>query len=245
MDDKERTTFQNTMLQYVHPTPGWVEPDNSGLLRWGYEILPEKVEACLTYLYQFVPYDAMQMIALLVHKGGLSLDKATSTVMALRRGETFKAETPLATRENDKILVAGPFSGLSIKEFHESNLPDWVHNIVTQYESAQELKGPVPVDGEPNWKTTLPTQGVYSDLAIGICSGGEDYYEIQRQFDLELKKMEIEKLKLEVEKLKIVNDLLEQGKSATSVVIKDPTDKTAINLDLSVGQGSAVVEVQP
>ncbi|GIK73613.1 MAG: hypothetical protein BroJett021_26010 [Chloroflexota bacterium] len=242
-NDKDRNAFRNAMLQYVRPTPGWVEPDNEGVLRWGYEILPDQVAACLTYLYQFVPYDLMQMTAVLVAKG-LSQDAAMSSLLALKPGESLRLETKLVPRNITRILVPGPFHNVTIKDFQETKLPQWVQHIVDQYQEAQKQKGPVAVDGQPSWKTTLPTQGVWADLGLGICSGGEDYYEIQRQFDLELKRMEIEKLQLEVEKLRLENQALEQGKPPASVVIKNPTDSTSINLDFTIPKTGAEVEIK-
>lgn len=242
-NEKDRNAFRNTMLQFVRPTPGWVEPDNAGVLRWGYEILPDQVEACLTYLYQFVPYELYQMVALLSAQG-LGQEAALSGILALQPGQRLTLDANVRLSENKKILAAGPFQNVTVKEFKEAKLPQWVAHIVDQYNRAQQHTGPVAVDGQPSWKTTFPTQGVWADLGLGICSGGEDYYEIQRQFDLELKKLEVEKLKLEVEKLKLENQSLAQGKAPASFVIHNPTEKTAINLALSVPSSGAEVDIK-
>ena len=72
---------------------------------------------------------------------------------------------------------------------------------------------------------------------LGLCSGCEDYFEVQRQFDLELKKLEVAKLELEIEKLKLQNQHYSTTGSVSTVVVKNPTDKTSVNLDLELKAG--------
>ncbi len=257
--DEQRKAFQSTMLQYVQPSPGWVEPDQNAALRWGYEIIPGLEDQALMYLYKFVPYSAAQMIARAL-SGGVEHEVAYEAIGAkyvaasiagpLRKPSVSSLEAGTAARttaatvqvhDTDKILIPGPFHGWSFEDF-KLRIPDWVKSIINQFQGLE--RGPIKVDGKDTWTTTLPTQGVYSDLALGICSGAEDYYEIQRQFDLELKRAEIEKLKLEVAKLELEKQFMEQGKPESSVLIKNPTDNVAISLGVNASNTSTQVEIQ-
>jgi hypothetical protein len=239
-DDKDRTDFQNNMLKFVRPTTGWVEPDNSGLLRWAYEILPEQVEKCLSYLYKFVPYDIRQFAGVLV-KNGFSSEAANNALLSRKAGEAVRMEI-VPQQVEKKILVPGPFYDMPIKDYIDKQLPAWVRSVVGEFEVAQANVGIVNVEGEQNWKVTLPTQGVYADLSLGICSGGEDYYEVQRQFDLELKRLEIKKLELEVERLKLENERFEQDKPASSLTITSPPEQSSLNVNLTPAKGDTQVK---
>jgi hypothetical protein len=234
----ERETFQNTMLQYVRPTPGWMEPDENGALRWAYEVIPGKEIELLKYLYKFIPFSPMQVVGVLLLQG-ISVKEAEDTV--LRVEDKLLLDKASRTKT---IRIEGPFNRMSFKKYETEVLPQWIQHIMNQFNMAKHNVGPIQVDGQPHYLITLPTQGVYADLALGICSGAEDYYAIQRQFDLELKKMEIEKLKLEVEKLSLENQILKQNKGVTSVLVKDPTDETSINIGLDLAKTSTEIEVK-
>ncbi len=257
--EEDKKSFQNTMLQYVHPTPGWIEPDEKGALRWGYEILPGQEEALLNYLYHFLPYSVNQMMAQAILLN-IDLESAQRAILAKHAGKPirgigwsplqfdiqprgFMTETPLNLPESNNILVPGIFYGKTKNEF-TIMAPEWVKNIIKQFNQLQETIGAIKIVEKDNWKVTLPTQGIYADLALGICSGAEDYYEIQRQYDLELKKLEIEKLRLEVEKRNLENLFYQQGKSSSSVVIKNPTDQTAINVGVNIANTPTELEIK-
>ena len=68
------------------------------------------------------------------------------------------------------------FKGKTIAAF-EAELPEFIIDIMTQLEDVRSVQNPVE-----SWEATLPTQGVYADLTLGLCSGAEDYLEIQRQY---------------------------------------------------------------
>jgi hypothetical protein len=55
---EQRELFRSTMLRFVRPSPGWIEPDEAGALRWGYEIFPTGETDALTFLYGFLPASA-------------------------------------------------------------------------------------------------------------------------------------------------------------------------------------------
>lgn len=218
--------FQQRMLRFVRPSPGWVETDESGRIRWAFEITPSLEVIALNYLYQFVPFQFLQLVGTLLDAGE-ELSDANNKALKFYAGHVIDE-----LREMPKtIMVSGPFHGIDINTFEEEALPKWVDDIISQFEETKEMIGPVIVDGEEFQKVTLPSNGVHADLSLGLCSGAEDYYEIQRQFDLEIKKLEVEKLKLEVEKLKILNKSLEKEKP--DVLIKNPSEKTSVNLNIS------------
>lgn len=94
---------------------------------------------------------------------------------------------------------------------------------------------------QKTWKETIPTHGIYAETMLGLCSGCEDYYEVQRQFDLETKKLEIEKLKEETEKLKILNQQLQQAPVGSNIVVKDAPDNSTFQLNLSAGPSQGTI----
>jgi hypothetical protein len=255
---EDRDDFQRTVLRYVRPTVGWVEPDEKGALRWGYEVVPGKEKELLTYLYEFLPYSAQQVlgraVAARMQAGAaataMTVRFARTVVPPYQRLATFRAsramaliaaETPhLELKETKTFLIPGPFNNKEVdrekwRKFAES----WTQkNVVDQLvKLRKDLGKPTSM-----WTTTLPTQGVYADLALGVCSGAEDYLEITRQFDLELKRMEIKRLQLEAEKLRLENDAYGQGQP--QVLVESDSDSTSVNLDLSVGEPPSKVEIK-
>ncbi|MEI6002434.1 hypothetical protein H3V53_36540 [Paraburkholderia bengalensis] len=294
ISDEERVEFRDTMLRYTRPSPGWIETDEAGALRWAYEILPEKDSPFLTYLYQFLPYSPQQLVGRAVAAGAdpwtAKAALATRYANAIpvkyhgtmqwqgspqmrkqlvewnayhrseKRGispadqlgdwlaaeaEIAQAFAPISLSSSDKVLARGVFYQKNLAELNQ-HINEVVSNIADQLRKWRPTAGPTGLPAEcevRDWKITLPTSSVYADASLGVCSGAEDYFEIQRQFDLELKQLEIEKLRLQVEKLALENKVLEQGGAPSSVVIKNPTDQTAINLGLTVGT-PAEVDIQ-
>jgi len=87
---------------------------------------------------------------------------------------------------------------------------------------------------QSSWRSTIPTHGIYAETLLGMCSGCEDYYEIQRQLELESKNLEIEKLKIEVERLKILNERSKQEPYGSNIVIKNPPQDSALRLGIGM-----------
>ncbi|UVI29273.1 hypothetical protein [Paenibacillus spongiae] len=252
---EDREEFRNTILQYVRPAPSWIEPDEKGALRWGYEILPGQELPLLKYIYSFHPYSVQQMEARVMEENkSIELASAYQKIfnrytqllvpeysIELIQGEkelmviNSPSVTPLATTAST-ILFSGPFYNQPLETLHNF-VEEWaIKNITGPLKQLQADLLENPDSQAKTWSATMPTQGVYSDVALGICSGAEDYYEIQRQFDLELKKLEVEKLKLANEKLKWENQLLQQGKSIETVIVQNKTDNTNLELDLTIGK---------
>jgi hypothetical protein len=241
----------------VRPTVGWVEPDEKGALRWGYEVIPGKEKELLSYLYEFLPYSPQQVLGRAVAarmQAGAAATAMTvrfaravvppyehlATFRASRAMALLAAETPhLELKETRRFLIPGPFNNKEVdtakwRKFAQA----WTQkNVVDQLTKLRRALG----KPTRTWTTTLPTQGVYADLALGVCSGAEDYLEITRQFDLELKRMEITRLKLEAEKLRLENDALEQGKP--QVLVESDSDSTSVNLDLNIPEPPSKVEI--
>ena len=128
------------------------------------------------------------------------------------------------------------FKGKTIAAF-EAELPEFIIDIMTQLEDVRSVQNPVE-----SWEATLPTQGVYADLTLGLCSGAEDYLEIQRQYDLDTRKFEIEKLKCEIDKLKVETQRLQSGEP--SMVVQSDADQSSVNLNITSGETPSGIKIQ-
>jgi hypothetical protein len=239
-----RADFRATLLRYVQPSPGWVEPDSSGALRWGYEVRTGHESDLLQFLYQYVPtsigetvaralaakMDPAQAPVAAVNKFRESLVPDTKTAVASQRFSLPPIATvsQLAVAQVSTLLGPGQFHGTQLLDF-STKVDSVVATIASEWAAAQQLIG-----STSSWMTVLPTHGVYADLALGICSGAEDYIAVQRQFDLELKKLDIEKAKLELARLALENQILLSGKPLSSLTIQNPVSGTTIDLNLGM-----------
>jgi hypothetical protein len=254
ISDEERTAFRDGVLQFVRPVDGWVTSDEKGKIRWGYEVIAGKESPLLKFLYPRLPNSTSELTARVVSSG---IDKATAADIVAHRFAEVSGRladmrpTRLARWQPERraapgidmprvdagnIATEGPFKGSTVAEF-KAALPTFIEGITTQLEDVRTLVNPIQT-----WEATLPTQGVYADLTLGICSGAEDYLEIQRQFDLETRKLEIEKLKCEIEKLKLDNQRLQGGEP--SFVIESDANQTSVTLNFTTGELPTGVKVQ-
>jgi hypothetical protein len=256
ISDQERTAFRDGVLQFVRPIDGWIASDEKGKIRWGYEVVVGKESALLEFLYPRLPNSTSEMASRIAISG---IERATALDIAARRftesserlvhrrsvmlsrTTTFnRLVAPLINMpaiNTENIATEGPFKGKSVTAFKEAVGP-FVRDITTKLEEVRAVENPVET-----WEATLPTQGVYADLTLGICSGAEDYLEIQRQFDLETRKLEIEKLRHEIEKLKLENQRLQGGEPA--FVIQSDADQTSVNLNFTAeGEMPGAVKLQ-
>ena len=251
--DGDRARFRDTMLQFVRPVDGWIASDERGRLRWGYEIVIGQERAFLEFFYPLLPNSARELRSRAV-SAGFSHAAATALVIDHFARATERVGPPRGTRvagarrmmreppgvelprpAEPVIASDGPFKGKSIERF-ESELPAWISGIESRLQEVRATSNPIE-----SWRSTLPTQGVYSDLTLGICSGAEDYLEIQRQFDLERRKLENERLKLQIEKLRLENQRLQSGEP--SLIIGSDADETNVSVNISA-QGEAPGGVQ-
>ncbi|MFF4879504.1 hypothetical protein [Micromonospora sp. NPDC000668] len=251
---QDREDFQRTVLRYVRPTPGWVEPDEKGALRWGYEVVEGKEHDLLAFLYEFLPYSPQQLLARA--RSNMSTVAAVRAMtgrfaravvpnfeqLAAPRIAHVSLETPeLELADTRTVLVRGPFHGADITDAERwrQQAEAWIqeHVVGELIRLRANLGAPTK-----QWKSVLPTQGVYADLALGLCSGAEDYIEINRQFDLELKRLEIQRLQLEVEKLHLENGALQAGKP--QVLVQTDAETTSVKLDLSLAETPSKVEIK-
>ena len=259
----EKEKFRQQVLKSVRPTSGWIEPDHKGELRWAYEVIPGKENELLEYLYTYLPYNYLQAEKrFLKANENITIQSAyhavinryqqviapSYTYLSIVEKESMPQFIELSSQGNlplaETILMDGPFKGKKIAELQPIVKRFVQTNIMEELEKLRNrLRDP---DGtilpSRTWKTTLPTHGVYADVVLGKCSGIEDYFEIQRQFDLELKKGEIEKLKLEVEKLKLENQLIQAGKP--QVVVETQSNDTSVHLDMNLGHVDTPAKVQ-
>jgi hypothetical protein len=259
-----RADFVSSMLRWVRPVPGWFVADEMGVFRWAYEVVPGAEEAVLRYLYTFVPYSAQQFVArakvdrhapeaielvsaLFVRATGhLATDTAMMTPILART----LAERDMAIAPADRILAEGPFKGALLRAQPPSSAnassptvdgvaSDLVESLLR---GLAEVRKDVNVEIDA-WTVTTPTHSQYVDLSLGAVSGAEDYFELQRQFDLELKRNEIAKLRAETRRLDAETDLLESGRPRSSVVIENPAGNTALNVSLDLASSPAKVAV--
>jgi hypothetical protein len=242
------------VLRYVRPTPGWVDPDEKGALRWGYEVVEGKERELLAFLYEFLPYSPQQLLARARSNMGTAAavraitGRFSRTVVPdfAQLAAPMMARLPLETPELEladtrTVLVPGPFynADISDPERWHQQAQAWIQEHVVGELAKLRANLGTPTK---KWKSVLPTQGMYSDLALGICSGAEDYIEINRQFDLEMKRLEIQRLQLELEKLRLENGALQAGEP--QVLVQTDAESTSVNLDLSLAETPSKVEIK-
>ncbi len=253
VDAEQRSAFASTMQQFIRPVAGWVAPDQAGRLRWGYEVFPGREEGLLTFLYGFAPFGVDEMAR---RAEGAGIDRRVSVdAVARRHAEVaVHVERPRRARlrvvqpralprerggdlrviASDKLLAPGPFHGV-LKSDLDSAIASFVADLVEQLQAVRETENP-----QATWSAALPTQGVWADLSLGVCSGAEDFYEIHRQFELEQKRLELHKLRLENEKLRLENEARRLGQP--DLVIKG-SDRTTIRLNVDAAETPGRIEV--
>ena len=222
------------------------------LLRWAYEIIPGHEGAVLEFLYEFLPYSVQQMAARAVEAGMEERKARRSIVDVWRYGVRDIAATGRAARSRRRaagafaelttathVLTGGPFSGVPLASFRET-MREWVARLTDEL---TELRATIGRKGE--WTVTLPTHGVYADLALGKCSGAEDYYEIQRHLELETKRAEIEKLRAQVESLRLANQLLQSTGGTTTLALEGAPDGGTVNINLTLTTPPASLAIKP
>ncbi|HYP77190.1 MAG TPA: hypothetical protein VER12_14575 [Polyangiaceae bacterium] len=250
--DLARTAFRDGVLRFVRPIDGWVASDEKGQIRWGYEVIAGKEADLLEFLYARLPSSPSELASRIAGSG---VDRATALDIAAHRfaeasepaqpARPVRLARPRPARRaaprmdvpeiaSDRIASAGPFKGITTAAFAGA-VTDFVRDVGAKLAEVRDVTNPVQ-----SWSATIPTQGVYADLTLGICSGAEDYLEIQRQFDLETRKLEIEKLRCEIEKMKLENLRLQSGEPA--LVIQSDAAKTSLNL--SFGEPASSVKIQ-
>jgi len=255
LTDDVRTTFRDGVLRCVRPITGWVASDETGKIRWGYEVITGRETGLLEFLYPRLPVSATELTAR-VARTGVDLGAAAETVAhrfaeATGRGTERRpvrarrtgrlaltaGRTDLPTVSTERISSPGAFLNKTVSEF-ESELPAFIRDVVAQLDEVREIANPVQ-----SWSSVLPSQGIYADLNLGICSGAEDYLEIQRQFDLEARKLEIEKMRCEIERLKLETQRLQNGEPG--MVIQSDADQTSVHLNFTApGEAPAGVAIQ-
>src|SRR5262245_14621349 len=212
------------------------------------------VAVLLEFIYPRLPNSATELTSRI---SGAGLDAASaSEIVAHRFAEAserppkrrvtrltrFAAVARVAPRVlmpeivTNKIASAGVFKGKTIAAF-ERELPKFIRDIMTALGDVRSVENPVQ-----SWEATLPTQSVYADLTLGVCSGAEDYLEIQRQYDLETRKFEIEKLKCEINKLKVETQRLQSGEP--SMVVQSDADQPSVNLNITSGETPSGIKIQ-
>ena len=227
--DSNPYRFQATILKHCVPRPDINIPDLYGVRRYAFAINPG-------------PWEDRD------HDGVAETPSGLAELLKYLYGLYSKNSPPLEMRhmkvllEKPTSLEAATVSAIVVPTFHflqgvkatqfTQKVKTVQEMIVDQYvETRKELTPEQLVD---SWPVQVPTYGVYAETMLGQCSGCEDYFEIQRQLDLEMKQIEIEKLKLEVEKLKILNQKIQAAPPGSQVTIKNPPQNAALRLNVDV-----------
>jgi hypothetical protein len=201
--ERERTEFRDRVLRHVRPTTTWVEPDETGALRWGYEVIPGEEADLIRYLLGFLPYSTRQIVGIVLNQGfGHEVAEAAVTGTGART---------VRIPETEHIRVPGPFEGIPIEEFQEDGVGDWADRISAMLAEARETVGPIPVTGDDEYTVTVPTQGVYADVTLGVCSGAEDYFEVDREFALRERAERVREERIRNDLRELIHELLEGG----------------------------------
>jgi hypothetical protein len=89
------------------------------------------------------------------------------------------------------------------------------------FKDVKDNLGPIRRPDGSALKDTLvmPTQGVYADVSLGVCSGAEDWIEVNRHLDLAHKEQELEKKIHENEHCKLSNQRMAAGEATTRYTI--------------------------
>ncbi|MCB2176708.1 MAG: hypothetical protein KQH57_12925 [Actinomycetales bacterium] len=121
----------------------------------------------------------------------------------------------------------------------ERALAELTAQLMAMLGEARAHLGPVQEQGRPaQYTVTSPTQGVYADLSLGVCSGAEDYIEVNRQFDLEKKDLEIALLKAKLENALLTNALVGKASAQKLEVVTDTTGDVDLSIDVGPLGGS-------
>lgn len=229
--------FLMKVAPHVIPRPDAMQITNEKNPRaiYAYEIIPgfengspKGLKDLLDYLFSYMSTSSPPP-----HMKALEIVKESDFLKA--KNEGMKQLKPVQSAM--LVPLVHYLSAVEIAEFGEK-INSVNDKIVADFLSVTQQVGQVQTE----WKETIPTHGIYAETMLGLCSGCEDYYEIQRQFDLEQKKIELEKLKLEVEQLKLENQALAKGKP--DVLIKNPTDKTTLNLNINAEETPIQVDIE-
>lgn len=231
--DSNGTYFQSQVAPHVIPRPEAVRITNEGRPRaiFAYEIIPAVMRGLLDYLFSYLCPNSPPP-----HMGTLEILKQKDYIQKKQ-----EALDSFALDESVMFVPLVHFLSDVASEKIEEQLDSVAERIVTDYSTVADDVGNVLTE----WYETIPTHGIYAETLLGLCSGCEDYFEVQRQFDLETKQLQVELLRLKAERLGLENSLLEQGKSLSTISITDPTDKTKININVTADSddGTSSVDI--
>ena len=236
--DFDGESFIANVSPYVIPRPDAVMITNEKKPRaiYAYEVIPgfmngdpKDLKKLLNYLSK---YDSPNSPP--AHMGKMEIIKEQEFLDLKEKGETLT----MPSKGVMYIPIVHFLSGIPRNEFLKE-ITKVNNTIVRDYVKTLEEIGKV----QTSWTVTIPTHGIHAESSLGLCSGCEDYFEIQRQLDLELKRVEIEKLRLEVEKLAILNQKTQQSTTGNMVTIKNPPENSSIQLNVDVTSGEEDTQV--
>jgi hypothetical protein len=202
IDPEKSEEFQSIIVRNTEPLPELTEPDLYGERHYVYRIFPDKVKTLLNYLFHFFEYGSKEPAKL-----ALNITEASPGSMIIPKSHFLRKaiEDPIDEDTLDEIR-AGYLSeaGKTMKRIEEECIE--ARKSIGKPLSAKTGEVLEAETGEEILMRMIPTHGVYTESMLGKCSGCEDYFEIQRQLDIELKMQKLEKTKLENEQLRLINE---------------------------------------
>lgn len=225
---------ENPKWKYTWGAVGASGKEAISVVRYAFEVMPgfengfpKGLKELLDYLYSFVstssPPEYMKDLKI-INENELQKNRNYLT-------ELLNQNTVMLIPESHFLANVPPDSFPKVIAKTEDN-------IIKEFLLTRETIGKLQISS----KHSIPSHGIYAETMLGVCSGCEDYFEVQRQFDLEKKKLEIEKLKLELDKLKIENEALNKGRP--NLLINNSTDDTSLNLNISSSEKPFQVDIQ-
>jgi hypothetical protein len=225
--DTNGAYFQAQVLPHVVPRPDAVRFTNEEQARaiYAYEVVPgfvgakpEGMKQLLAYLFGYLSPASPPP-----HMARLDIVKESDFLKSRGKGlDTVKPRT-----EAMLVPLVSFLSTVPLEQFAEkiTSVADRiVHDFVDVVQDVGER--------QDSWTFVIPSNGIFAETTLGLCSGCEDYYEVQRQFDLELKQLEIRKMELENERLRLRNERLAKDGTDHAFSLNGLTKDTTVNITL-------------
>ena len=232
--DTDGAYFQANVLKHVVPRPDAIlfTSETQPRAIYAYEIMPdfrngqpkglkELVDFVFSYVSPASPPEHMARLPFLKERDFLSA--RTEGMQAVRHSEAML------------IPIVSFLSQVPVEQFAEK-IESVAQRIVHDFVEVVQNVG----ERQDSWTAAIPSNGVFAETMLGMCSGCEDYYEVQRQFDLELKKLEIEKMKLANARAELENARFGQDGVDGVFALKGAPEKTVLNLNVDLPETGGI-----
>jgi hypothetical protein len=226
-DNGNPVAFQNQMLRFCTPLPDVtfdVDPFETygpGFDGWG------------RYAYQVNEGSESDLMRYLL---GFNTGETTAAPVVMETANSEPSRGPQGTIKIGKnhflsrVNQGARRRGVNPTLFRRT-VETTVSSMVQSLTEARLTVGQVG----PAWNASVPTHGIYAETMLGLCSGGEDYIEVNRQFDLELKKLDVEKSALDNERQRLRN-ANPSGEDARELIVRgEGTQPSTVNVTVQEG----------